>query len=153
MRVTYFAYGSNMSTQRMRSRIPSWTLVGPAKLLGKRMLCNKKSRDNSGKANLVDRPGDAVWGVVYELDMAELKKLDRAEGGYERTSLEVWTEEGNPLLAQVYISNELTRDPVPYEWYKKLLIAGARQHQLPGDYLDYLSQLPSKPDPRRGEAV
>jgi len=110
------------------------------------MVCNKESKDGSGKANLVDSTGDLVWGVIYEIDAAELDKLDRVEGGYQRVKLQVWTEHDDPVTAYVYISTKLTADPVPYEWYKELIIAGAHEHRLPRDYLDYLEQLPSRPD-------
>lgn len=149
-RIMCFAYGSNMYTDRMRWRVPSATVVGPAKLPDKCMVCNKKSKDGSGKANLADSPGGAVWGVLYEVDLAELDRLDRAEGGYQRTSLQVWARQGSPV-AEVHVSTELTADPVPYEWYKELIVAGAHEHELPRDYLVYLEQLPSKPDPSRNK--
>lgn len=149
VRLVYFAYGSNMNTKRIRSRVPLATVIGRARLLDKRMVCNKKGEDGSGKANLVDSPGDLVWGVLYEVDLAKLDKLDQAEGGYQRTKLQVWTEQGNPVTAEVYVSKKLAADPMPYDWYKKLIIAGAREHQLPRDYLEYLEQLPSKPDLRK----
>ena len=150
-KIMCFAYGSNMYTDRMRSRVPSATVVGPAKLPDKRLVCSKKSKDGSGKANLADSPGDPVWGVLYEVDLAELDRLDRAEGGYQRTSLQVWARQGSPVTAEVYVSTELTADPVPYESYKELIVAGAREHKLPRDYVEYLEQLPSKPDPSRNK--
>ena len=79
-KIIYFAYGSNINTEQLRSYVPSAKPLGRARLLNKRMVCNKKSRDNSGKANLVDSHSDAVWGVLYEIDLVELDKLDRAEG-------------------------------------------------------------------------
>lgn len=147
----YFAYGSNMHTKRLRSHVPSATVIGPAKLLDKRLVFNKKSSDGSGKANVVDSPDDLVWGVLFEVDSTELAALDLAEGGYERTSLEVWTPDGNPVVGQVYASTQLTPNPLPYDWYKTLVVAGASEHQLPREYLDYLQDLPSKPDPHRPE--
>jgi len=150
-RTKYFAYGSNMDTQRLRSHAPSATVVGPAKLLDKSIVFNKRSTDGSGKANLVDSPGDVVWGVLFELDSTELDRLDRAERGYERTTLTVWSAGGNSVMAQVYTSAQFTANPVPYDWYKNLVLAGAREHELPRQYLDYLQHLPSKPDQRSGE--
>ena len=148
-KIIYFAYGSNINTEHLRSYVPSAKAIGRARLLKKRMMCNKKSRDNSSKANLVDSRGDAVWGVLYEIDIAELDKLDRAEGGYERTTLQVLTDQGDAVTAEVYTSTRVTTDPTPYDWYKELILKGAREHQLPGDYLEYLEQLPSKTDPRK----
>lgn len=144
--VYYFAYGSNMVTKRLRLRVPSAKVIGQARLLNKRMVCNKKSTDGSGKANLVDSPGDAAWGVLYKVDIEELSKLDKAEGGYQRLTAQVLTNEEDPIESEVYISMKLTTDPTPYDWYKDLIISGACKHELPRDYLKYLKQLPSRPD-------
>ena len=145
-RVYYFAYGSNMVTKRLCSRVPSAKVIGRARLLNKRMVCNKKSIDGSGKANLVDSPGDAAWGVLYEVNTEELSKLDRAEGGYQRLTVQVLTDEGDPIESEVYISTKLTTEPTPYDWYKDLIINGACEHELPREYLKYLMQLPSRTD-------
>lgn len=145
-----FAYGSNMNEEWLRSRAPSAEVIGRARLPNKRMVCNKKGKDGSGKANLVDSPKDVVWGVLYEIDSAELERLDKAEGGYQRTTLQILTEQGNTIEAEVYISTKLTNDATPYNWYKDLILKGAREHQLPEDYLEYLEQFPSKDDPRKG---
>lgn len=145
MRVKVFAYGSNMCTQRMRGRISSVEPLGRAKLLTKRLVCNKRSNDGSAKANLEDA-ADTVWGVLYEMDSAELVKLDDCEKGYERMCLDVLTDNESLVKAYVYISSKLTNDPRPYGWYKKLMIKGAREHQLPAFYVTRLEQIDSKPD-------
>ena len=149
--VIYFAYGSNMKTSWLQSRVPSAKALGRARLLGKRLVCNKKSKYGSGKANLMDSPGDCVWGVLFEIDSAELRDLDKVEGGYERVEVDVLDEAGESVTAQTYISRRVTTDPVPYEWYKQLIISGAREHHLPDDYLAALQRLPSKPN--RSEAT
>ena len=45
--VIYFAYGSNMKTSRLQSRVPSAKALGRARLLGKRLACNRQSVDRS----------------------------------------------------------------------------------------------------------
>jgi len=145
----YFAYGANMSIGRLCSHVCSAKVVGLAKLLDKRMVCNKKGADGSGKANLTESLGAVVWGVLYEVESAELDKLDRAEGGYQRMSTQALTEGDNPVKVEIYVSEKLTADPTPYDWYKELILRGAREHELPTAYLQYLEQLPSKPDPKK----
>lgn len=146
-KVAYFAYGSNMSTGWLKRCVPSAKPLGHAKLLDKRLACNKKSKDGSGKANLANSAGDAVWGVLYEVDLTELDKLDRVESGYTRVSLDVITNQGTSIKAYVYISCELIDDARPYDWYKELIVKGAREHQLPTPYVKFLEQIPSKPNP------
>ena len=45
------------------------------------------------------------------------------------------------------LSETLTADPVPYAWYKRLVIEGAREHGLPADYVAMLEAWPERPDP------
>ena len=146
-RVAYFAYGSNMSTERLQEpgRAPSAKPLGRAKLPSKRLVCNKKSTDCSGKANLIDSTEDTVWGVLYEIDSAELDNLGRAERNYTLKSLDVITDQDSLVKAYVYVSSELTEDARPYDWYKELLIKGAREYGLPASYVKYLEQITSKP--------
>jgi len=146
-KVVYFAYGSNMSTERLKKRVPSAKPLGRAKLLNKHLVCNKKSKDGSGKSNLIDSTGDIVWGVLYEIDRAELNRLDRVESGYTRMILEVITDQDSSVKTYVYVSSELIDDARPYDLYKKLVIEGAREHQLPASYVKYLEQIQSKPNP------
>jgi hypothetical protein len=138
MDILYFAYGSNMLTERMLSRIPSAKPVGCALLEHKRLVFNKKSKDGSGKANLIDDPECNTWGALYKLDMKDIALLDKIEGGYTRLSTEVQLPDGSHVLAKVYVSIALTDEPIAYEWYKSLVLKGAKEHELPGNYIDYL---------------
>ena len=142
----YFAYGSNMKTERLICRVPSARLVGRARLPEKRLVCNKRSQGRSAKANLETSPGDVVWGVLFQIDLSELGKLDGVEVGYQREEVRILDEDGNPLKAHTYISNKLTDDPVLHDRYKQLIIDGAREHHLPEEYIATLEELPSKPD-------
>jgi len=146
MKTRYFAYGSNMSTKHLHSRVASARPVGYASLENRRVLFNKSSKYGSGKANLVDSPGDVTWGVLYEIDTEDLDKLDRIEVGYNRVSVQVRKPDGDIVVAATYISTNLTDEPVAYDWYKKLVLSGAREHNLPTDHIVYIEQLPSKPD-------
>jgi gamma-glutamylcyclotransferase len=144
MKTLYFAYGSNMSTERMRSRAVSAKPMSSAILKNKLMLFNKRSVDGSGKANLVDSPGDVTWGILYEVDSKDLDRLDKIESGYERIMAQAQTADGSVVVAFTYISSDLTDEPVAYEWYKVLVLSGAHEHNLPQAYIAYIQQLPSK---------
>lgn len=133
-----------MSSTRMIGRVPSAKSLGRARLDNKRMVCNKRSKNGSGKANVQDSPGEVAWGVLYEISSKELANLDKAEGGYDRVSLQVWTSDDVPVEAEVYISRMLTDDPKPFDWYKEFIVSGAQEHRLPESYIEYLKRLPSK---------
>ncbi|MFY9447020.1 MAG: gamma-glutamylcyclotransferase [Dethiobacteria bacterium] len=90
------------------------------------------------------QPGDVVWGVLYEVDSKHLSDLDRIEGGYKRINISITLPNGKRLEAQTYQSDKLTGDPVPFDWYKNLFVQGAREHNLPQDYIDRLNEIPSR---------
>ena len=141
----YFAYGSNLSASRLRGRAASAEAVGPARLPGRRLTTDKRGRDGSGKANLAPDANGEVWGVVYSIRDEHWPDLDTFEPGYERIRVVVVTAT-EPLEAWTYVSERVTDDPVPFRWYKQLIVAGAREHGLPEAWVATLEALPEKPD-------
>ncbi len=147
----YFAYGSNMSTARMQERVSGARAIGRARLLGMRLVFNKLSTiDGSAKANLAASPGDVVWGVLFEIDPAKWSALDKSEGGYDRIAMEVVDDTDHVVLAQTYVSAQLTDDPRPTEPYRRLIVESALEHGLPEDYVDALEVMDSRLDPMKG---
>ncbi|RCI80051.1 gamma-glutamylcyclotransferase [Brucella anthropi] len=152
-RFVTFAYGSNMPAARLRERCPSARAIGIAELPGHELRWHKRSRDGSGKCDIVasDAPGASVFGVLYEIAEHEKTALDRAEGlgtGYEEIDIEVLCC-GSPVAAKAYRATET--DPVlrPYIWYRALVIAGATEHGLPASYIAGLESVPADQDPDR----
>lgn len=145
MRARYFAYGSNLSLDCMRGRVPSAEVVGRARLAGMRLTLDKRGRDGSGKANLVPDAAAHVWGAVYSLEIAHWDGLDASEPGYRRVSVSVETESGE-IVADTYVSTLRTDDPVAFAWYKRLIVEGARAQGLPAEYLALLEALPVRAD-------
>ena len=125
-------------------RIPSAQSIGIGKLVNKKMVLNKKGADGSGKANIVDFDGFDTWGVLYEVNENDLLSLDNFENGYSRVSLQAQIYDNPFLDVDVYISSELTGNLFAQEWYKEIIILGAKEHNLPENYITYLSNLPSK---------
>jgi len=81
MTISYFAYGSNMTEENLRQRVPSANRIGAARLDGYRIAFTRRSaRTQSGVADIVADPDFSVWGVVFELEDAELPGLARKEG-------------------------------------------------------------------------
>ena len=141
MSILYFAYGSNMSINRISERINDVKTLNIGLLLDFKLLFNKKSIDGTGKANIVYSPGDAVWGVVYKIYEDSMDKLDRIEVGYQRKTFIVLTEEGE-IEVNAYISYKLT-NALPKNYYKEFLLEGAVEHKLPDEYIDYLIGIPT----------
>lgn len=137
----YFAYGSNMSSDRLRARLPGARSLGRAWLENKRLVCNKPSKDGSGKANLVDAVGVVVWGVLYEIGDDDWRALDRYEPDYSRFPCEVNLDGGERRAAQVYVWTGRGPDIPLLHWYRRHLLEGAREHGLPPSHIRSLEGL------------
>jgi gamma-glutamylcyclotransferase (GGCT)/AIG2-like uncharacterized protein YtfP len=143
MQSLYFAYGSNLCSERLRSRVGTARALGPARLPGRRLCMNKRGGDGSGKANLRPDEGSEVWGVVYALGTDGWPALDACEAGYTRVAVEVLSALES-LRVDTYLSERLTLDPVPFDWYKRLIVEGAREHGLPAEWVRLLESLPER---------
>jgi len=140
----YFAYGSNLSTARLRQadRAPSARVVGAATLSGHTLAWHKRGADGSGKCTLcaTGSRADGVWGVVWEIDDADVATLDAAEGpGYERVELTVTT--GNQkmnVFSYIARATHVDRELEPAGWYRATVVAGAREHGLPASWIRLL---------------
>jgi len=145
----YFAYGSNMDQQRMTARGIHFSACQAAQLLGYRLHFNKKNLGSNSDAfaNICPSENCITEGVLYEITDAEIARLDKAEGcptHYYRTELQVHTNEGSLIPAQVYIATADMVDnglnparnylqhlleakaflsPAYYEWLKNTVVA------------------------------
>jgi len=114
---------------------------------------NKRSIDGSGKCNVgsTENEGDIVFGVLFEIDPADLPKLHEAEGsGYRCEWLEAMQDsDEHEALIYIPVSDSIDDSLRPYTWYKDLVMAGAEEHGLPSDYIDRIRQVPAIDDPDR----
>jgi gamma-glutamylcyclotransferase len=149
MRKVYFAYGSNMKTDRMTKRVPSAKPLSYAKLMDKKLTFNKISSDGSGKTNIVDSENNVVLGVLFEVDEKDIMKLDAIEKGYEKQDVTVLGTDGQQIHTFTYVSAQTKDGLKPYDWYLNFLIEGAEENKLPKDYVDYLRGFESVPDTRK----
>jgi hypothetical protein len=149
----YFAYGSNMLTRRLAAtdRAPSAKPVGIGYVEGRRLTFDKVSQDGSGKcdAEATGKKTDRVYGVIFQIALTDKVALGKAEGlgmGYAEKRVEVVTVAGKVQI-ETYIATK--KDPVlrPYHWYKAITVAGAVEHGLPNDYVEWLREVESIEDP------
>ena len=149
--VFYFAYGSNMSLQRLHQRVSAVRMVSVARLDHHILKFHKKSDDGSGKcdAYYVDNPEENVYGIVFELKISQLHILDRYEGlgeGYEQKSVQVGTPDSGTLGALTYYATEIDSSLKPYQWYKEHVLYGANEHNLPKNYINQIENVAAIPD-------
>jgi gamma-glutamylcyclotransferase len=158
--VLVFAYGSNLCTQRMRSRVSTSVPVAVGYVRQRRFIFHKKSIDGSAKADaaLAAASDERVWGVVYRLQRQQKRVLDNYEflgSGYDEERVDVIHETGI-VRAWMYVArrNAIDSTLLPYSWYHDLIVAGAVQHRLPSHYVQYLQSFEAvvDPDDRRHSA-
>ncbi|MCA1773841.1 MAG: gamma-glutamylcyclotransferase [Halomonas sp.] len=146
-----FAYGSNMSSQRLAARIPA-RFVTTARLPAYRLAFHQRSRDGSGKCDIVPASEQsAVYGVIWEVDSHHKQTLDSYEGlnvAYEETWLTVTDLEGHgEVEVQAYVGKKAAMGMRPYTWYVHHVLSGAREHNLPAAYIRALENIDAKNDP------
>jgi gamma-glutamylcyclotransferase len=139
----YFAYGSNMA----RGAMPEARFVGPARLDGYRLALTRRSiRWQAGVLDIVAAPGQSVWGALFEMDGTDLERLDAKEGaGFAYRRIEVVLEDGTSASAYEVIDKEPVEVP-PAAEYVALVLAGARECGLPGDWVRELERGLATPD-------
>lgn len=152
--VTYFAYGSNMCTARMRHRVPGVSHPEIAGLGAHVLRWHKRSDDGSGKCDAFFTGGaeDELLGVVYRVPDNQKRKLDGLEGlgkGYDEKVIRVVARGGETLDAVTYVAAPHAIDPLllPYDWYKEHVLCGAGDQSLPPAYVRLLEQQASIVDP------
>lgn len=143
----YFAYGSNLSSRRLRERIGEAEPLGAARLKDFELVCDKLGADGSAKANLAIAPGAVVFGALYRVTEPALVILDGFEGGYDRTPLRVHALAGSELQVITYRSQLTSAHARPYTWYRDLILDGAHEHELPEPYVRAIAAWPVHPDP------
>jgi len=141
-RLLYFAYGSNLYSPRLRFRVPTCRVVMTASLPDHRLVFHKRSIDGSAKCDAIADPGQETLGVIYEIDITELRNLRDAEGvrnGYEECTVSVRNSQGAGISCLSYLaaSSHIDATLLPYTWYRDFVLWGCREH----GFLDaYLSQ-------------
>jgi len=143
--VWYFAYGSNMDSKRLESRIGRKNLEWEVGCLQDyRLTFDKPAKDGSGYANIQPCQGEIVYGVLYRLTREELKKLDKFEGvckhHYYRRTVKVKTRDGSIVEAETYFASKPVQGLKPRLDYLQHLICGAEEHGLPDEYVEKLKK-------------
>lgn len=148
----YFAYGSNMCLSRLHNRVPSCQFYAVASLQGYTLKFHKRSNDDSGKCDAfrTNNLEDRVIGVVFKINETDKDNLDNAEGlgyGYSEQIVELESSD-EPITAFAYIADSDAIDStlMPYTWYRTFVLEGARQYQLPSDYIRGIEAVEAKED-------
>ncbi len=154
----YFAYGSNLYEPRMRHRVPSAIPVAVGRLPGYELAFRKIGNDGSMKCDLDPVEWETAWGMIYYIHPDEVELLDAVEGeGYKRVEELVTRSDGASAVdAITYRARaEWIGEGHPFDWYRDLIVTGARRHGLPEPYVAAIESLDAieDPDPDRRAAA
>lgn len=163
-----FQYGSNLDTDRLNG--PD-RLRGDAKKVGIAVTQEdfefkfdiwSTAGGGRAAADIVPGTGRKIWGVVYEIpdflirrDTARArgrKSLDAIEGegrNYERTTIDLNWSDGQPVLDPVitYLGKDRRTGIKTSQDYVNHILKGARDHDLPEDYIAYVKRRISDNNP------
>lgn len=143
----YFSYGSNMSIKRLLGRVPSAKKVDIGILEKHELKFHKVSKkDGSAKcdASETGMPEHSLYGVVFHISKEEKPALDKKEGlgyGYEQKNVQIILSNGSTLEAFTYYATNIDPELRPLDWYKEHVIRGARENELPIEYIRTLETI------------
>jgi len=142
-----------MLTRRLiaADRAPSAKAIGIGYVECRRVTFSKVSQDWSGKcdAEVTGKKTDRVYGVIFKIALTGKAALSKAEGlgkGYTEEHVDVITGLCN-VQVMTYIATKKEAVLRPYHWYKSITVAGAVEHGLPTDYVEWLKAFESIEDP------
>jgi hypothetical protein len=144
--VKYFAYGSNMSLLRLKERVPSSIKLEIVTLKNHQLRFNMSGSDGSGKCDSFETNNseDSVIGVLFEINENEKIILDRAESlgdGYHEKFVFVQNYSGEMFEALIYCAIKIDPSLKPYSWYLNHVIIGAKETELPAEYLAVIESI------------
>ena len=147
----YFAFGSNMNYYRLHQRIGDFESLGMAVLPAHQLVFHKCGGDGSGKCTVISSVSNDVWGIVVAIDEKQKLKLDYYEGvghGYSAVYHDIKHQDKklNALLYQADL-NAMDDGLLPFNWYKAFVLSGAKQQNLPDDYIKMIELIQSIDDP------
>ena len=158
--IYYFAYGSNMDKvdldkwckEKGYPRIHIFS-IEPAELDGYKLVFNYYSKSrNSGAANIIQFPGDSVYGLLIEIDENDFNTIKHKEGAphiYGEISIDVKILNNANIVKDVKTfivtkKYQTKENQPPIENYLGLIIKNAKEFQFPDDYIEYLYSIPIK---------
>lgn len=137
----YFAYGSNLDEVQLHRRCPGAALVTVGSLPDFHLGFTVRSAGwNAGAADVIESPGEGVWGLVFDLTDENLELLDRFEGHphqYVRFIARIDTSQGT-LDAWVYTAVRKQPFVAPSRRYVEIIKEAALRHGFPDAYIRML---------------
>jgi cation transport regulator ChaC len=130
-KIWYFAYGSSLNVDEMRSRIGQWQLSKRALIRNYRLVFNVYFKKRNGYiANIQpsENFSDTVLGVVYRVTPEQMAQLEKFEG-IPSADVSAELEDGNEIShVRVFIWKTTEKDHEPSKDYRRMIEQGLLQH-------------------------
>lgn len=136
----YFAFGANMCSEVLVERRGVRPLSSEAaELRDHRLVFEEPGLWLVGEpafASIRRVLGDTTWGVLHHLRRGDFARLDQFEGPeYELVKVSVCGRNSGAVEAFAYRTTKPVFGRPPSTRYLRLLCAGAREHDLPPEYI------------------
>ncbi len=129
--IWYFAYDTNLDKKTIVKRIGGYKEAKKALLRGYKIAFNSFHPGwGGGVADVIEKEGGVVYGVVYKIGKDQVSKLDRFMGVpefYRKIKVKVETEEGE-IEAFTYTTAKKRAFVAPTSSYVSLILKGLKQH-------------------------
>ncbi len=153
-----FQYGSNTSSRRLNS---AKRLQGEARVVG--LARTEQSfefdftvwsrRNGCAAADIVPGAGRPIWGVLYRIpahrierhtagDQNSLDDIESEGRNYVRVPIDVRLADGGRVDGEAitYVVRQRREGLATSFAYARHILEGLREHDAPGDYVDYVKQ-------------
>jgi len=142
----YFSYGSFLDSETLKKHASNAKYMKRAVLPDFEVQFNFLSKTYDGGVTGVEpAAGKKALGVLYNVSLDEIEKLDIVEGVptgiYYRQTVTVMDEDGNEHQAETYRTSDPKGPFTPTKRYLGLMIKGAKEHGLDPDYIKELEDL------------
>ena len=142
-----------MLDSELRRTCPSAQRLGPARLDGYRLAFTRYSKGRGGGvADILQAPGNEVWGALWRIPNGERDDLDRREGvnlqppAYHRIPIDVITPGGEQLGCLAYqVVRPAAEHVPPSAAYLRAMLEGARATGLSATYVAQIAALADGP--------
>ena len=145
----YFAFGSNLCSERLQKSIPDLknpdSLFGLGKVEGRRLHFARVSKTwKGGSATMKPDENSFVWGALWKVTTDDIKALDIQEGVHNGIYCRVRSPEditvvdinGKTVNCFTYLMNDKFEESLPSPHYLHVIRSGASQINLPKSYQD-----------------
>ena len=124
----YFAYSTNLDTQKMSQQCPGSKPLFKATLPNYKLIFADWSRQlRGGKATIIHFRGDKVLGAVYEVPDICMNRMDKEDPTFSRIKVNVFDEDGEQAEAITYIKSGQPKEDKPSREYLTAIQKGYRE--------------------------